>query len=67
MVHDGRRAAYQVTSYKVTELQVTSNLQGALTRKWYTTGGVLLTNGMLVDFGTITCIMQGWNVGVLLL
>jgi len=37
---------------------------GYLNREWFLTGGVLLTNGMLVDFGVITVIMQGWNVGV---
>ena len=31
---------------------------GGISREWYGTGGILLTNGMLVDFGTITIIMQ---------
>jgi hypothetical protein len=37
---------------------------GSFNREWYMLGGFILINGMIVDAGFITCVVQGWNLGV---
>ena len=39
------------------------NTEWSANRYWYTTGGCILVNGMLVDLFMIQCVVQGWNVG----
>jgi len=40
------------------------NTEGTFNRHWYMLGGFMLINGMVVDLGMITCVVQGWNIGV---
>ena len=56
--------AFQVLA-TVCTASVFVNTTGALNRDWYITGGVLITNGMLVDTFVINLLVQGLNLNKL--
>jgi len=58
---------FQVIATVATSTVFLLETGGAFTRSWYLTGGFLLINGMMVDTGFITVVVQGYQLnGVLL-
>ena len=56
--------AFQVLATIATASVFVLETGGSFNRDWYILGGFILVNGMIVDFGFITCVVQGWNIGV---